>query len=90
MAITEQSKGKHLTLDDRIEIQECLNRAMSFKAIGRLIGKDQTTISKEVKKHIEHRGEGVLQLGQSGIQVTSGICPSEKITRSGRYAKGNP
>ena len=75
MAITEKSKGKDLTLDDRMEIQECLNRAMTFKAIGRLIGKDQTTISKEVKKHIEHRGEGVLQLGQ-GIQVTLATCPS--------------
>ena len=45
-------KHKHLTLDDRTEIQECLNRGVSFKAIGRRVGKDQTTISKEVKKHI--------------------------------------
>ncbi|MDR0817554.1 MAG: helix-turn-helix domain-containing protein, partial [Clostridiales Family XIII bacterium] len=47
----EAKKNKHLTDDDRQEIQDCLNHGMTFKAIGRRIGKDQTTISKEVKKH---------------------------------------
>ena len=46
-----EKKNKHMTLDDRIEIQECLNKGMTFKAIGERIGKDQTTISKEVKLH---------------------------------------
>lgn len=45
------TKYKHMTFDDRIEIQECLNKGMSFKAIAKRIGKDPTTISKEVKKH---------------------------------------
>jgi len=49
----ETTKGKHLTLDDRIEIQECLSHGMTFKAIGKRIGKDQTTVSKEVKRHIK-------------------------------------
>ena len=48
-------KSKRLTLDERIEIEQCLNRKMTFKAIGKLLGKDQTTISKEVKKHLEVR-----------------------------------
>ena len=26
-------KNKHMTLDDRIEIQECLTKGMTFKAI---------------------------------------------------------
>lgn len=47
------TKGKHLTLDERIEIQECLTHGMTFKEIGRRIGKDQTTVSKEVKRHIK-------------------------------------
>ncbi|HBL40301.1 MAG TPA: IS30 family transposase, partial [Ruminococcaceae bacterium] len=42
-------KNKHMTLDDRIEIQECLNKGMTFKAIALRIGKDPTTVSKEVK-----------------------------------------
>ena len=51
-------KNKHLTLDDRIEIQECLSKKMTFKAIGALIGKDQTTVSKEVKLHaIDYRND---------------------------------
>lgn len=45
-------KYKHMSLDDRIEIQECLNKGMSFKAIAKRIGKDATTVSKEVKKHL--------------------------------------
>lgn len=45
-------KNKHMTLNDRIEIEDCLRNGMTFKAIGARIGKDQTTVSKEVKKHI--------------------------------------
>ena len=48
-----ERKGKHLTLEDRIEIQECLNHGMTYKAIGERLQKDQTTISKEVKRHIK-------------------------------------
>ena len=48
-----EKKNKHMTLDDRIEIQECLSKGMTFKAIGERIGKNQTTISREVKIHME-------------------------------------
>lgn len=41
-----------MTLDDRIEIQKCLNKGMTFKAIGERIGKSRTTISREVKIHM--------------------------------------
>ena len=46
-----EKKNKHLTLDDRMEIQECLNKGMTFKAIAKRIEKDPTTVSKEVKLH---------------------------------------
>ncbi len=45
------NKHLHLTLNDRIEIQTCLEKGMSFKAIGKRISKDQTTVSKEVKRN---------------------------------------
>ena len=48
---TNNKKNKHMTLDDRIEIQECLNKGMTFKAIAMRICKDPTTVSKEVKLH---------------------------------------
>ncbi len=44
-------KNKHMTLEDRVEIQECLSKGMTFKAIASQIGKDPTTVSKEVKLH---------------------------------------
>ena len=42
---------KHLTLDDRIYIQNELSKGTSFKDISRFLCKDPTTISKEVKAH---------------------------------------
>ena len=42
---------KHLTLSDRILIEQGLNEGKSFKVIASIIGKDPTTASKEVKKH---------------------------------------
>ena len=53
MTDNNSTARKHLTLHDRIEIQDCLHKGMTFKAIGKRIGKDQTTVSKEVKKHIQ-------------------------------------
>ena len=42
-------KYKHLTLDDRITIQKALKEGQTFVEIGALIGKDPSTVSKEVK-----------------------------------------
>ena len=42
---------KHLTLEDRIYIENKLNKDTSFKDIARFLCKDPTTISKEVKAH---------------------------------------
>ena len=46
------NKNKHLILDDRYDIQHGLDASLSFKAIGVAIGKDCTTVSKEVRAHI--------------------------------------
>lgn len=35
--------------DDRIEIQECPSKEMTFNAIGKRIGKNSTTVSGEIK-----------------------------------------
>lgn len=52
----QEKKNKHMTMEDRIEIQECLSKGMTFKAIARRIGKDPTTVSREVKgRSAEHR-----------------------------------
>ena len=49
--MAESKKNKHLTPEDRKEIEDCLCKRMSFKAIAKLISKDPTTISYEVKHH---------------------------------------
>jgi len=70
------SKNKHLQLEERIEIEQCLNRKMTFKDIGKLLGKDQTTISKEVKKHLEIRDDGVKRTDSKGNPIAQDICPA--------------
>lgn len=62
-----EKKNKHMTYDERIEIQECLAKGMTFKAIGLRTGKSQTTISREVKLH--------AQTHISGHTKHEGICP---------------
>lgn len=55
------AKHKHLTLQERYEIQHGLDSRESFKQIGLNIGKDPSTISKEVKGHytvVESGGNG--------------------------------
>ena len=42
-------KWKHLTEDDRARIARLLNEGLKFSEIGRILGKDPTTVSKEVK-----------------------------------------
>ena len=48
-----KNKGnqKHLTLEQRIDIEKGLTENKSFAEIGRIIGKDPSTISKEVRLH---------------------------------------
>ncbi len=66
MSISDK-KNKHMQLEDRIEIQECLCKGMTFKAIASRIGKDPTTVSKEVKLHATEYS--------SGFTKTNATCP---------------
>ena len=56
-------KYKHLTLDDRITIQKALKEGQTFVEIGALIGKDPSTVSKEVKAHLDYRNTGTRSRG---------------------------
>ena len=51
--IMNHKKGnqKHLTFEQRVEIEKGLTENKSFAAIARIIGKDPSTISKEVRLH---------------------------------------
>lgn len=52
------ANNKHLSLSQRVTIEQLLNARYSFKAIGRELDKDCTTISKEVKNHIQFKKSG--------------------------------
>lgn len=53
-------KYKHLTLDDRIMIQKALKEGKTFAEIGGLLGKDPSTISKEVKGILSGRTQALV------------------------------
>ena len=74
MTDLNSTKFKHLTLDDRTEIQMCLDRGVTFKAIAARVGKDQTTISKEVKRHIKVNPNIIKKFDKHGNPITD-ICP---------------
>lgn len=78
--VYNDKRNKHMTLDDRIEIQECLNKGMSFKAIGKRIEKDQTTVSKEVKLH--------AKANPNGFTKTDECCP--KLLKAPFVCNGCP
>jgi len=51
-------KNKHLELSGRINIETGLNNNKSFKTIAKELGKDCTTISKEVRAHLTSEKTG--------------------------------
>ena len=76
---------KHLTLENRIYIENELNKGTSFKDIARFLCKDPTTISKEVRAHRlqllgGHKGYLPIQgrqggeLGKDGTQGVLGLA----------------
>lgn len=54
------ANNRHLSLSERIRIEHLLNTRHSFKAIGRELDKDCTTISKEVKAHMQFKKSGCI------------------------------
>ena len=54
------NENKHLTLDERNFIEQELAKNTNFKEIARYLGKDPTTISKEIRKHrIRKEGQAI-------------------------------
>lgn len=66
----ENNKNKHLTLDDRINIQTGITNGKNFKSLGIDLGKDPTTISKEVKRNFVYKDTSVTTKNFSGDILT--------------------
>lgn len=52
------TKNRHLNQEERNIIEQRLIKKESFKSIGRELGKDPTTIAKEIRNHIQFRKTG--------------------------------
>ena len=52
-------KNKHLTLSDRITIQEMLERNQSFRAIATTLEKSVASISREIRRN-RYKSSGSL------------------------------
>lgn len=68
-------KHKHLTLEDRETIERGLKEGLTFKAIASEVGKDPTTISKEVLRHIIVSPTSVTCVNGQGQVVQPDPCP---------------
>ena len=67
--------GKHLTLDERQEIMECLDKGVSFKDIAKRVSKDPRTISREVKRHLAIQPLSVSRTKADGTPIDERPCP---------------
>ena len=56
------SKFKHLNQDERYIIQNMLDSRATFSAIAKRLGRDRSTISKEVREHLLFKKTGCLGL----------------------------
>jgi len=74
MHTKNDKKNLHLTLDDRIDISEGLSFGLTFKEIAKRIGKDATTVSKEIKKRIDIVPTSIKRTDTKGNPIIP-VCP---------------
>lgn len=83
----EEQKGKHLTTDERGKIYALLKDMFNFKEIGIQLGRDPSTISKEVKKHrysAPFKGKEKLKENRCALKRSckrSNVCNKGHINR---------
>lgn len=85
------NKHTHLTSNDRSIIQQKLTERESFKSIGRELGKDPTTISKEVKHHIQFKQTGCYGKAFNNCLnrkdcTAQHLCGNKRCTRQCRFS----
>ena len=68
--------SKHMSLSQRKDIEILLKQSKSFKEIGRQLGKDCTTISKEVRYHFIERKSGAWGQAYNACAIRFGCKKS--------------
>lgn len=78
----------YITYEERMEIENCLHNGKSFGQIAKELGKDRSTISREIRKHsvIERTGYGANGYNActhreecTKVHVCSGDCHSQAL-----------
>lgn len=71
---------KHLSIDGRHDIEQCLNKQQSFREIGKMLNRDPTKISKEVVGHMDNDffHKFIEHGGGQGIEIYVLSCEQRK------------
>ena len=69
-------KQKHMDINTRSTLQAELDKGTSFKEIGRILGKDCTTVSKEVRKHLVFEQTGYDH--SCSARLVCGTCMNKR------------
>lgn len=89
------NKYKHLTQEERNIIEHRLIEKESFKSIGHELGKDPTTITKEVRSHIQFRKTGCYGKTFNNCLMRKDctaqhLCGNRKCNRYCRFCNTHP
>ena len=81
--------SKHLSLDERMDIEKYLTQNKSFKEIGKLVNKNCTTISREIKNHYVTKNTGCVGRKFNNC-IYRTTCPNRgKLCTLGNCSKFN-
>ena len=89
------NKNRHLTQEERITIEQRLKEREPFKGIGRELGKDPTTITKEVKNHIQFKKTGCYGKNFNDCLFRKDctarhLCASRRCKRNCSFCSSHP
>ena len=62
----------HMTFDDRVTIQEGLDNQLKVSTISRKIGKERSTVTREIEKHKVYKG--LRYPGAKSLCANKGTC----------------
>lgn len=84
--------SKYFTYEERLNLQKYLKESCSFKEISRRLGKNPTTISREVRKHLSEVATGYPGFPYNACRKRfdcrkKGICGKECTRSSAVYCK---
>ncbi|MBP1763136.1 MAG: transposase, family [Firmicutes bacterium] len=84
--------SKFFTYEERLSLQKYLKESQSFKEIGRKLGKNPTTISREVRKYLSEVATGYPGYPYNACKRRftcrkKGICGKECAKPSATYCK---